>query len=568
MTFIKTSLNITKSIRSMGRLKEIVSVLAKNGFEEFITNSDLLKYIPNFVIPKRESLHLDSDNQSGIGIRLRISFEELGPCFIKIGQLLSTREDIFDSLFIDEMKKLLDQTTGIEFHEAISSIEKSFGTKWENIFESIDKNPLGNASIAHVYKGRLKTGEEVVIKLQRPGIKKVVETDLSLINFLVEKFELYFKDLKYLGISRIVNDFSKHLKRELDFQYEALNAQKLKVNIEKWDDDKVFYLPIIYTEYCRNDIIVMEYLDGIAFANKQKILPYKHIVKDKLISGVHVFIDSLLKDGLFHADLHGGNFFLLKNSKIGVIDFGLMGTLEKRGRTNLLAILNFLVTYNYENLIYEFLDVAEYEEIPDINVLIRDIRDGLGPFIGLTVQQTNFSLLLKTIMKILADHRIYLPSEWFVLFRALMTLDGVGKSLGIDFDIFNIIEKNVMGSSKDLFSKEDLLNEGVWVTRDILTSLRFFPRHLKWFLREFSKNNYSFQVINKGYEDDINYLGKSIQFLGLMILSSILLITGAVTIENKNQLSVDSLGSYTMIFWTLSFMIFLFSFRLLKKKNN
>ena len=182
----------------------------------------------------------------------------------------------------------------------------------------------------------------------------------------------------------------------------------------------------------------MERLKGIPFSDNEKVELTKGIIEKKLVKGLRVFIHTLLADGFFHADLHGGNFFLLEDHRIGIIDFGLVGSLSKKSRLNLIAIMYSLITHNYENLVHEFLDVADYEKIPDMDDLINDVRDGLSPFVGLTVQQMDLSLLLKTVVGILTRHQIFLPREWFIVFRSLITLDGVGKSLGMDFDIFSI----------------------------------------------------------------------------------------------------------------------------------
>ena len=215
---------------------------------------------------------------------------------------------------------------------------------------------------------------------------------------------------------------------------------------------------------------------------------------------------TFLKDGFFHADLHGGNFFLLENGTIGIIDFGLMGTLSKKGRKNFIAIIYSLITFNYENVVYEFLEVAQYDKIPDVDKLISDVKDALSPYVGLTVQQTDFSKVLKAVVSTLKTHEIFLPREWFIVFRALITLDGVGKSLGQDFDIYAMMEGDIKEIISSSLSKDELMEEGIWAAKDIISIARVVPRHIRWFLKDFSHKK-------------VENLGKKLIFCNFSILS-------------------------------------------------
>jgi ubiquinone biosynthesis protein len=559
MDILKTSLGLTKTIKNMSRLKEIIAVLARNGLDEFIIKTGLTAKIPNFVLPKsRIDKALSEYDQASwpetLGYRLRKSFEELGPSFVKLGQLLSTREDIFPQPFIVEMKKLQDQVKGIEFSEATKVIEESLGTKWEDVFSEIQIGPIGTASIGVVYRGQLKTGESVVIKVRRPDIAKTITTDFSLLDFVLTQIEKVSEEIRYLGMSKIVRDFGKHLHTELDYRIEAMNAKRLAENMAKLDENKVFHLPKVYEEHSSQTILVLEFIDGVAFSDAAQINEHKEIIQKQLEKGLKVFVHSILSDGFFHADLHGGNFFLMKDHRIGIVDFGLVGSLSKRSRTSLVAMLYSLVTNNYENLVYEFLEVAEYDNIPDVDVLIRDIRDALSPFVGLTVQQTNVSVLFRAIFSTLARHQIYLPREWFVVFRAMMSLDGVGKSLDMDFDLFSLVDEELETIINKLVSKEQVIEEAVWIGRDLLSAMRGVPRHLRWFLKESSKRGYALEIIQKGYEKEIKNFTSSVKFLGTALLSGILGFSGVYLIKTPLQ-TVSDVPVLTWVFWSFSFIL-------------
>ncbi|MBF0362267.1 MAG: AarF/ABC1/UbiB kinase family protein [Oligoflexia bacterium] len=592
MDIIKTGIDLTKTIKNVARLREIVSVLAKNGFYEFVIKTGIHQKIPDFVLPNSTlkdieseiaELELDHSSQGKdwkkyswgkiVGNRLKKAFEELGPTFIKLGQLLSTRDDMFNSAFIEEMKKLLDQVKGIPFPEAKKAIEESIGKKLEDVFKNVDSTAIGTASIGIVYKGELLSGEQVVIKIRRPNIEKVIKTDISILLFLADKLESVSEEIKHLGITRIIDDFAHTLQNELDFNLECMNCEKLKQNIARVDTESIFHLPKMYKEYGRENLIVMEYLDGIYFSRIQEIKPYIHIIEPKLIKGIKIFVNSLLEDGFFHADLHGGNFLFLKNQQIGIIDFGLVGSIQRRGRVNLISILYALVTYDYENLAYEFLEVAEYDTIPDIDVLTLDIKRCVEPFIGLTVRQMNFSKILGTVIKTLSKHGIYLPRDWFVVFRAMMVIDGVGRSLGINYEIFALLDESVKEKVKKIFSKEELMKDGMWGLKDLSSSLRMLPRHLKWFVKEFAKRNYAVEIKLKGLEKDFSKLSNAIIFASYVFLSGIFIFAGVYVLDmgSSGNSIIDSgsihINTWTIILWLFGGLIFFRGKNFIKKNK-
>lgn len=562
MDLIKAGIGISKTIRNVGRLQEIVMVFARHGFDEFITKNTTNK-IPNFVLPKSKKTiteeladKSEKDWNQVLGFRLRKCFEELGPAFIKFGQLLSSRDDLFHPSFLEEMRMLRDKVKPVEFEDVRSSIERAVGKKVEDAFSSFQKEAIGTASIGVVYKAVLHDGTPVVIKVRRPGIEKEIETDFSILMFLAIQAERVSKELKYLGISRVVNDFALTLHRELNFHVEALNCERLRKNIEKHDDQKMYYIPKVFKEYSTEDVLVIEELIGIPFSDNEAILSRKSEVIPKMEYGVRLFLKTFLKDGFFHADLHGGNFFYLEDGKIGLIDFGLMGSLSKSGRHHFIAIIYAILSYNYENLVYEFLDVAEYETIPDTDALIRDVRESLSPFVGLSVKQTNFSDLLAVVLSTLKKHQIYLPREWYIIFRALITLDGVGKQLGIDLNIFGILEGDIEEIIESTFSKDELLEEAAWAARDLTSTMRVLPRHIKWFLRDFAKKGYAIEVKNTGYEREFNAAVGAITFMGFALVASVMFFSGIFIIGAKDISHWSQIPTGSWIMWSLGILLF------------
>lgn len=571
MDLIKTGIGLTKTIKNMSRLREIVSVFAKHGFDEFVSLGIQGK-MPGFVLPKsqvriKEELadKLENDWAGTIGYRLRMVFQDLGPAFVKFGQLLSSREDIFDQSFINEMKILRDNVKPIKFSEVKSVVEKELGHTIEDIFREVDDNPIGTASIGVVYKAILVDGTDVVVKVKRPNIEKIIETDFRILKFLADQIEKVSDEVKFLGVSRIIHDFGLSLQNELNFNLESLNCERLKKNLGHHDKDKLFHLPEMYPQYTTESILVMERLKGVPFSNTKAIGPHLEELRPKLEKGVKLFLQTFLKDGYFHADLHGGNFFYLDDGNIGIIDFGSMGSLSKKGRQSFIAIIYSLLTFNFENLVFEFLDVAEYEKVPDVDSLIVDVRDALSPYIGLTVQQIDFSILLQSVMQTLKNHQIYLPRDWYIVFRALMTLDGAGKSIGFDIDIYALMEDDIKDIIKTTVDKDELIEEAIWSAKDFLTVTRLIPRHIKWFTKTWSKNGYAFDLKITGHEKHFTDVTSAIVFLGFALLSSIFVTSGVLVLGGDPIKSWQNIPTLSWIFWFFAAITFFRGFKLIRR---
>lgn len=557
MDLIKTGIGISKTIKNVSRFREILTVLSRHGFSEIIVKSGLNKIIPGFVLPARVS-ELKREDLSAeewweiFGSQLRMSFEELGPSFIKLGQLLATREDILEPGMIKELKLLQNKVKGIPFETAKEVIEENLGKKIHEVFSFIDETAIGTASIGVVYKAQLLDGSKVVVKVRRPGIAKTINTDFEILLFIIQKLEKVSSDIRFLGMSKMINDFFKSTQNELNFQVEAQNCERLKKNLESIDKEGFLIVPHVYREYTTQEVIVLEFLDGKPFNEFHSLEQLGPKVVERLLKSVELFTHTLLSDGFFHADLHGGNFFVLPDNKIGLIDFGLMGTLSKKQRANLVSIMYSLITHNFENLVYEFLEVAEYESIPNHEELIRDIKDAISPYVGLSVKETNMSELVRNLIKTLSKHELYLPREWFIIFRALITLDGVGKSIGLDLNIFQILEKDLDKLVGEILSKKNAQEELMWVAKDVISSLRIVPKHMKWFLKEFSRNNYAIDIKIKEIDTLSRSINRSFYTLGMSLIACIFILCGTLFVRNIEVTSVYDIPALAWIFWSFA----------------
>ncbi len=557
MDIIKTGIGISKTIKNVSRFREILTVLSRHGFSELIVKSGLDKLIPGFVLPARVS-QLKNEALSSeewwqiFGTQLRLSFEELGPSFIKVGQLMATREDILEPSMIRELKLLQNKVKGIPFEAARAVIEDNLGKKLEDVFLSVDPVAIGTASIGVVYQAQLHSGQKVVVKVRRPNIARTILTDFEILLFIVDKLEKVSSEIKFLGMSKMISDFFKSTQTELNFMIEAQNCERLRKNLEVIDKDGYLVVPKVFKEYTTQEVLVLEFLDGRPFNEFHSMQELGLDMVEKLEKSIQLFTHTLLADGFFHADLHGGNFFVLKDRRIGIIDFGLMGTLSKKNRANLISILYAVITYNFDNLVYEFLDVAEYESVPDHEELIRDIKDAISPYIGLSIKETNMTELVRNLIRTLSKHELYLPREWFIIFRALMTLDGVGKSIGMDLNIFQVLEKDLPGLVNELLSKDNAQEELMWVAKDVISSLRIVPKHLKWFLKESSKNNYSAEIRIRDLDRLSRGINRSFYTLGLSLMACVFILCGSLFVRNIEIVKLSDIPVISWVFWGIA----------------
>lgn len=567
MNFIKASIQISKTLRNITRLKEIILVFARHGFHEFIS-SGMTNKIPNFVLPKSKKNILKNIEKKNwnqvIGIGLKLSFEELGSIFIKFGQLISSRSDILSKDLVEELKSLKDNVNPIPFLQVRERVQKNFSKDLDQIFEYIEEQPIGTASIGVAYRGKLQTGEIVVLKVKRPGIEKKILIDFSILRFLALQLEKISSEIKFLGLSRIVDDFAYHLDNELDFNIELHNCIRFKTNIQQYDDQKIFYLPTVFPNLSSRNLLVMEYLEGTPFSQLDLLLLEKDLIRN-LEEGIKIFIKTLLYDGFFHADLHHGNLFYLKNNRIGLIDFGFMGSLEKRERQNFISIIYAMINFDYENIVFEVLDVAEYSTIPDIERMIRDVKDALSPSLRSSIHKTNVAMLLNKILSAIKKHHIYLPREWYTVFRALATLDSVGKSIGQKFDIHTLFKENIWDIIKGNIYGNQWKEEILWSLKDIFSMAKIIPRHLKWFLKDLSKKRYTLTIKQTGYESHIEKIQIALVFLGTAILSSTVIFTGTMIFLEKKIIENESINLLLYFFSGTSLVLLIYGIYLLKR---
>ncbi len=470
---------MTKAVKNGQRLSQILFVFARHGFLDVVDRLGLRSYV--------QQVDTANDADKSIPERLREACEELGPTFVKFGQLLSMRTDLLPQAFIDEFIKLQDSVKPLPFSVIEEALVAELGRPWSDFFASLQPEPLGSASIAQVHEARLHDGASVVVKVQRPGVKKIIEVDISLLTFLAEGLEKLYPEIQVLSPRRIVEEFSRTLLYELDYCVEANNVRKITKNMRHFDAIKV---PKVYKEYSTSKILVLEKLIGIRLNDKEQL---KRIDCKKIAQvGARAFFQSILVDGLFHADLHAGNLFIVNETQLGVIDFGIVGRLSQRARDQLAHMCVALLTEDYEALCYEYAELGG--KSIDIEAFQREIRLALAPYVGLSLAEMNIGRILTDATRIAAGFQIQVPIDWMLVFKAIIMIESMGRMLDPELDFMLLGEELTADLVRHQYSIKRLGTEGAFVLKDLMLLTKTLPRHIRWMMRRMVANDFALEL--------------------------------------------------------------------------
>ncbi len=523
MQWIRKGRQIGQAVKNVQRLRHILAVFSKHGFADLANRMNLERFLPS-----RLAAYTEGQADKSIQERLRLSFEELGPTFVKLGQLLSTRSDLLPDSFIEEFVKLQDNVQPLTFQAVQTAVERELGKPLLEAYASFDPVPLAAASIGQVHSAVLKTGEKVVVKVQRPEIGKIISTDISLLAFLAGLMEKYIPETRMISPKTIVDEFFRTLSYELDFVVEANNMGKMAQNLSIFPD---IVIPKVYKELSTHKILTLEKLEGIPVNDIKAIeasgIDRKHICK----IGALAFFRSVMIDGLFHGDLHGGNLFILPGNKLGIIDFGIVGRLSQKARDQLANMVMFLLTEDFENLCYQYAELGTSSSSVDFDTFQREVRNTIAPYLGLSLAELNIGKVLIESTKIATRHQIKIPGEWMIVFKAILTMEGMGRTLDPDFDLLKLGEEITKELVSNQYSMQRISKDFMWIAKDVANLLQVLPRQLRWMFKKLSSNDFAIEIRSPDLENiraqmDLNGRRMSLSVItaGLFLASSVTLI--------------------------------------------
>ncbi|MFP4230063.1 MAG: ABC1 kinase family protein [Candidatus Nanohaloarchaea archaeon] len=453
---------IQEKIGDVKRFDEILKILVENEMGYLIEKTGLAHHLPF-----TERLKIKTHERPGPE-RLRETLEELGSIYVKFGQILAQRPDILPRKYCNELEKLEDNVHKFEWNTAEKIIEEEVGL--EN-FEDIEEEPVAAASIAQVHRAKLKDGEEVVVKVKRPGIDEKVGKDLEILKFFTEKAEKHSSIVKNADALKFVEQFSKWTKEELDLKQEGLNAQIFRENLEEEENLKV---PKIYPELNTEKVLVMEYVEGVKCTDKEKLeemdVDAEKIAENALRAG----IKQSVIDGFFHADPHPSNFLLTEDSKIIYMDFGMMGKVSKNTGEKLGLLLIYLIREDVESIIDCLEDLGTKKEGYERQQIAEVVEEKVLILKNSSLEQTSITQELFDLFVQISDRGLRMPSNLALLGKNLVTIEGIALTIYPDFRIQESYEEVVEDALKQQNRPEEMA-EGFAVdlikNKELLTKL-------------------------------------------------------------------------------------------------
>ncbi len=536
MKIIRRGRQLGQAVKNVQRLRQILAVFSRNGFVDVVDRMNLGRFLP-----KRLAAFAESQADKSWQERLRISFEELGPTFVKFGQLLSTRPDVVPQSVIDELVKLQDNVLPLSFEVVKAVVEEELKTPIEQAFLEFSQTPLAAASIGQVHAATLKSGEKVVVKVQRPEIQKIIETDVSILAFLGGLLEKYVPETRVLAPTTIVDEFFKTLAYELDFVVEANNMAKIAQNMKVFPE---IVIPKVFKELSTSRILTLEKLEGIPM-NNIAALDKAGIDRKQIVElGARAFFKSVMVDGIFHGDLHGGNLFVLPGNRLGIIDFGIVGRLSEKSRDQLANMVLALLNEDFENLCYQYAELGGAGPSIDFEAFQRELRNTLAPYMGLSLGDINNGRILIEATKIAARHEITVPGDWMIVFKAILTMEGMGRTLDPDFDMIALGQDLVKDMVKNQYSVQRLSRELLWVAKDVAGLMQVLPRQIRWMFRKFNSNDFAFEIKSRELADIRTQLDLNGRRLSLSVLVVGCFLAASIALS---QPAPDRVGDYPLV---------------------
>ncbi len=522
------------------RLAEIVRVFLRHGFSEIVAKLHL-HHLGVFF--KRLEFLKDAEREKkrlSVAQRARLAFEELGPTFVKLGQLLSTRPDILDPEYIEEFKKLQDSVAPFPYKQVESIIKGELGATISELFAEFEQKPCAAASIAQVHLARLHSGEKVAVKIQRPGIEEVIKQDVKIMYRLAYLIERNVEDSDLLDPVRIVDEFDKTIFKELDFTVEAASIEKFNRNFINVKD---IYLPVVYWEFSSKSILVVEHIDGVRLDDVQGMLEMGLEPKDIAMTGLRCFGKQILEDGFFHADPHPANSMVMADGRVALIDFGIIGFLDKEMMNHIAEILMGYNEHDYNHVIEAFFEMGLLDDDIDLKEFRQDLIEISEPFYGRNLKHIRMGDVFNKIVSIALKHRIRLPHNLILLFKTLVQVESLGRTLDNEADILGTLRPYARNLLKRTKLSPDILKDVMYDLKDIGVHLKRFPSLSSKLLRQVIANKLRFEVFHLGFENIDKDFGKGINRLTVGVIISSTLIAAAQIINSQNRIAVLSFPS-------------------------
>ncbi|APB73877.1 MULTISPECIES: ABC1 kinase family protein [Paenibacillus] len=474
-------------MKHAGRYREIAMALARHGFGYMVEEMGLFQLLS---LP-RKWLTRETPESKTLGERIRLVLEDLGPAFIKLGQLASTRADLLPEPIIRELVKLQDQVPPFSSETARGILEQELDTSLEDILVRFDDVPLAAASIGQVHLGKLHSGEMVAIKIQRPGVNRIIRRDLDILRELTAMAAKRWEWVERYQLRQMVEELGRSLIQELDYNHEARNTEKIALQFEQ---DPHIYIPKIYWDHTSSRILTMEFLDGTHLGSREELLRRGYNLKELAQRLVNSMLHQIFMEGFFHADPHPGNLLVLKNGSLAYLDFGMTGRLSEEMKNHLASLIIALMRKNTDAMVRSIERLGLVEPDTDLNALRADLDKIREDYSDVPFSQVSIGDALNDLFGAAQRHRIGLPSDVLLLGKALLTLEGVVEHLDPDLSIIALAEPFGNKLLKERFSGRRIRGKLLGGATELLETLMELPGQARQLASIISKGKLKLEV--------------------------------------------------------------------------
>ncbi len=513
-----------QTIKNLKRTREIIGVLVKYGFEDVVSNTALQK-----LVPKRSQVKWLREERPVFEYsrweRIRLVCEELGPSFIKFAQVLSNRPDILPDPLITEFQKLQSDVPPFEFTKVVEIVEAEMGKHLNEVFDYFREIPIGSASIGQVHLAKLKNGDEVVVKVQRPNVKKIVETDLAIMRDIATRGEKFFERNGVINVLDVVEAFERSMQKELDYNSEARNITSFRKVFKDYDH---FYAPKAYKDISTDKVLIIEFVSGCKITDIKQLKAWNLDPRRIAEIGMDIYLLQIFEYGFFHADPHPGNVLVRKDGVICLIDFGMIGTLMRKDKYAFAGMFISMAQQNPQSMAENMRKLAIDDNITDMRSLEYDLNEIIEDFSVLDVKESNMAELGNRLQKVIYTHRIRVPGGVFIILRALAILEGIGKAIHPEFNTSDFIAPYGKKLIQDRFSQENISNEIYTNLSQITSFAASFPSEVRDILKKLRKGKLNIQIEHQNYDVPLHRLDRIANRMSLTLVIVALLISSAI----------------------------------------
>ncbi|PLX87982.1 MAG: ubiquinone biosynthesis protein UbiB [Desulfuromonas sp.] len=519
---------INRNIRSLKRYRQVLGVLIKYGFGHIVEQLNINYYLElskRIVTLGTVSQGIERLTQPE---RLRMAMEELGPSFVKLGQLLSTRPDLIPKDYADEFRKLQDKVPAVPFDAIRTQIEAEFDRSIDELFAHIDPQPIAAGSVAQVHRSRLHSGEEVVTKVRRPGIVEILETDLDILGGLAYLVDKHLPASDLYNPTGVVREFRRSIFREIDFTREGHVTERFA---QQSLDTTIVRTPKVFWDQTGASVLTLEYIRGTKITDftalEERNLNPKKIAENC----ASLLLEQILRHGLFHGDPHPGNILILPGEQICFLDYGMVGRLDDELKQQLAELLMAVLQRDADRILTLLIYSGELTREIDRPALKRDILEFIDDYYDLPLEQFNTGRLLTDFIDILNRYRIRFPADLILLAKALVTLEGVARQLDPDFNLVVHLQPRIERLIRDRVSP-------AWISRDLLglgrsysSLVRQLPHDLRELLHRINHNKFKIDLEHRGLERLITDLDKSSNRISFSLIIAALVIGSSLIMQ-------------------------------------